>query len=129
MNVNKLIFAGNLTRDPEMRASPGGVTIAKFTLANNYKVKDRETVTFLDCVAFNKAAETIATHFSKGKRMLVEARLSQSNWEDKDGNKRSKIEAIVDQFHFVDRKSEEPAAPAHRHREDPRDNNDELPPF
>lgn len=106
-NVNIAIVSGNLTRDPELRYSASGTGFCKFTVAvnDNWKGKDgdkREKVYFLDCVAFGKTGETIATHFKKGKKILIEGKITQDRFEDKEtGKKRSSVSITVQTFHFM----------------------------
>ncbi len=106
-SFNKVILMGNLTRDPEMRVTPGGTSICKFTVAVNRKFKmqtgeEREEVAFIDVDAFGKQAETISKFFTKGKPILVEGRLKQDKWEDKNTKeKRSKLGVSLEGFSFV----------------------------
>lgn len=109
MNVNKLMFAGNLTRDPELRQLPNGTSVCDFTVANNRRYKtsageEREDTCFLDCTAWGKTGEIINEHFTQGKEIFIEARLHYETWEAKDGSRRSKIAAVVDNFQFVGKK-------------------------
>lgn len=102
---NKVILMGNLTRDPETRQTPSGQSVTNFSLAVNrtWKGQDgstQEAVSYIDCVAWGKQGEIIAQYMQKGRPILVEGRLDQRTWEQ-DGNKRSKIEVIVDTFNFV----------------------------
>jgi single-strand DNA-binding protein len=102
---NKVILMGNLTRDPETRQTPNGQSVTNFALAVNrtWKGQDgstQEQVSFIDCVAWGKTGEVIAQYMQKGRPILVEGRLDQRSWEQ-DGQKRSKIEVIVDTFNFV----------------------------
>ena len=107
-SFNKVIVMGNLTRDPEMRVTPAGLAICKFTVAVNRKFKmqsgeEREEVTFIDVDAFGKQAEVIAKFFSKGKAILVEGRLKLDKWEDKTTKeKRSKLGVVLEGFSFAD---------------------------
>jgi single-strand DNA-binding protein len=104
-NLNKVLLIGNLTRDVEMRATQGGVQIAKMGMAINRKFtqngQSRETTCFVDLTAFGRQAEVLAKYVSKGSPLFVEGRLEFSNWEDKEGNKRSKLEVIVENFQFL----------------------------
>ena len=105
---NKVILMGNLTRDPEVRTTPSGQSVANFSLAVNRTWKDQsgqtqEAVSYIDCVAWGKAGEIIAQYLGKGRPVLVSGRLDQRSWEDKEtGGKRSKVEVIVEDFNFVD---------------------------
>lgn len=107
MNYNRTILAGNTTRDPELRVTPKGTAICQFSLAVNRQWKNeagekQEEVSFIDCEAWGKTGETIAKYFTKGKPIMVEGRLKQDTWEDKNTKeKRSKLKVVVDQFMFV----------------------------
>jgi len=106
-NFNKVILAGNLTRDPQLRFLPSQTAVVDFGLAVNHKWRtpqgeDREEVLFIDCSAFGKMAETINKYCQKGKPILVEGRLKYETWDDKEsGGKRSKHKVVVDGFQFL----------------------------
>ena len=102
---NKVILMGNLTRDPETRQTPNGQSVTNFSLAVNrtWKGQDgstQEAVSYIDCVAWGRTGEVIAQYMQKGRPILVSGRLDQRSWEQ-DGNKRSKVEVIVEDFNFV----------------------------
>src|SRR5882724_10436736 len=109
-NFNKVILAGNLTRDPELRYTPKGVAIAKFGLAINRTWKSetgetKEEVTFVDVDAFSRQAEVIGQYFKKGRPILMEGRLKLDQWDDKQTNqKRSKLGVVLEAFQFMDSK-------------------------
>lgn len=114
-NFNKVLLMGNLTRDPELRHTSSNTPVAKFGLAVNrrYGVGDganrevREEVTFVDCEAWGRTAETISQYLRKGRPIFVEGRLKLDQWEDKnDGSKRSRLLVVVENFQFVDSKSD-----------------------
>jgi single-strand DNA-binding protein len=92
---------GNLTRDPEMRTSQGGTTVVKFGMAINRKFKDQETTCYVDCTAFGRTGEVINQYMKRGRPIFVEGRLDFSSWQDKDGNKRSKLGVVVENFQFM----------------------------
>lgn len=104
---SKAIIAGNLTRDPEMRTTPNGANVASFSVAVNRNYRDgsgntQETVSFIDCSAWGKAAEIITQYAKKGTGILVSGRLDQRSWEDKaTGQKRSRVEIVVEDFNFL----------------------------
>jgi single-strand DNA-binding protein len=106
-SYNKVILAGNLTRDPELRTLPSGMAIAKFGLAVNrvYTTKEgerREEVTFIDIDSFGKQAETISKYCTKGSGLLVEGRLKLDQWDDKNtGEKRSRLGVTLETFTFL----------------------------
>jgi single-strand DNA-binding protein len=102
---------GNLTRDPELKYLPSQTPVCDFSLAVNRKWKaadgdDREDVLFIDCAAYGKVGEAINGHLNKGRPIHVEGHLRLEQWEQEDGQKRSKIRMVVEQFRFVDRKPE-----------------------
>lgn len=105
---NKVVLMGNLTRDPETRTTTGGQSVTRFGLAVNrtWRGQDgqqQEAVSFIDCVAWGKPGEIIAQYMQKGRALLVSGRLDQSSWDDKEsGQKRSKVEVVVEDFNFVD---------------------------
>jgi single-strand DNA-binding protein len=115
-HLNKVMLLGNLTRDPELRATPKGVSVAQFGLAVNrvYKTEDgetREETTFLDLEAWGRQAEAIARYLSKGSTCLVEGRLRLDSWEDKtSGEKRSRLRVVTENVQFLDRRTAEPEA-------------------
>lgn len=113
-SFNKVILLGNLTRDPEIRVTPGGMAICKFSLAVNrtFTRADKsvgEEVTYVDLDSFGKQAETIARYCTKGKPLLVEGRLRLDQWE-KDGEKRSRLVVVVENFQFVGGRDQNQAA-------------------
>jgi single-strand DNA-binding protein len=117
-NFNRVILAGNLTRDPELRYTPKGVAIAKITLAINrtWKTETGETkeeVTFVDVDAFGRQAEVVGQYMKKGRPFLVEGRLKLDQWEDKNTHqKQSKLKVVLEGFSFIDSKGGDSAAPA-----------------
>jgi single-strand DNA-binding protein len=107
-NFNKVILAGNLTRDPEVRYTPKGMAIAKFGMAINRTWKNesgetQEEVTFVDIDAFGRQAEVISQYLKKGRPVLVEGRLRLDQWDDKQtGQKRSRLGVVLESFSFLD---------------------------
>lgn len=107
-SFNKVILAGNLTRDPELRYTPKGTAVAKIGLAINRSWRDesgqqKEEVTFVDVDAFGKQAETIGQYLKKGRPILVEGRLRLDQWDDKQtGQKRSRLGVVMEAFQFLD---------------------------
>lgn len=107
--MNSVYLIGNLVRDPEVN----GVAI-KFTIAHNEKWRDKdgnekEHTNFIDCVAFGKTGEIIAS-IPKGRRVAVEGKLKYSQWENNEGQKRSKIEVSVMRAYPFDPKNAAPSA-------------------
>ena len=104
---NKVILMGNLTRDPETRTTPSGQSVTSFSLAVNRQWtqdgEKRESVSYINCVAWGKPGEIIAQYVTKGRPLLVSGRLEQRSWDDKEtGQKRSVVEVIVEDFNFID---------------------------
>jgi single-strand DNA-binding protein len=100
-NFNKIILVGHVTRDPEMTYGNGGsLAIGRTTLAVNHKYKDKQESMFIDFVAFGKLAELLEQYVHKGDPLLIDGRLTQNRWE-KDGQKRSKHEIVVDGFQLL----------------------------
>lgn len=105
--LNKIFIMGRLTRDPELRTTNSGTSVASFSLAvdRNYKGADGEKETdFIDCVAWRQTGEFAAKYFTKGRMTVVEGRLQIRPWTDKEGNNRRSAEVIVDNMYFGDSK-------------------------
>lgn len=105
-SYNRVILIGNLTRDPEVRYATGNNAICKFGLAvsRNYTTRDgekREETTFVDIDAFGKVAEILSKYLSKGRPVMIEGRLQLDTWENKDGEKRSKLKVVCENFQFL----------------------------
>jgi single-strand DNA-binding protein len=103
---NKVILMGNLTKDPELRYTPGGVAVANLRMAINrkYRTKDqelKEEVCFITAVVWSKQAETCNQYLHKGSSLLVEGRLQSRSWEDAAGAKRSVIEVRAERVQFM----------------------------
>lgn len=105
---NRVILAGNLTRDPELRYTPKGTAVAKLGLAINRAWKDeatgtmKEEVTFVDVEAWGKSAETISQYMKKGGAILIEGRLRLDSWDDKQTNqKRYQLKVVAENFQFL----------------------------
>lgn len=119
-NLNKVMLIGNLTRDPELRATQGGTSICKLGLAMNRKIPGKEggdgkeEVTYVDLTAWGKVAELIAKFLKKGDPLFVEGRLTLEKWTDKESNKeRTKVSVTVENMQFLggkkaEKKREEP---------------------
>ena len=106
-SYNKVLLMGNLTRDVQLKSVAGGQAVAEIGIAVNrkFKLKDgteKEEVTFVDCECWGPRADVIAKYFSKGKPIFIEGRLKLDSWEDKDGQKRSKMRVVIEDFQFVE---------------------------
>lgn len=105
--LNKIFIMGRLTRDPELRTTNSGTSVASFSLVvdRNYKGADGEKETdFIDCIAWRQTGEFAAKYFAKGRMAVVEGRLQIRPWTDKEGNNRRSAEVIVDNMYFGDSK-------------------------
>lgn len=105
-NINRVLIAGTLTRDPQTRALSGDKCVANFGIAINrrYKGKDgelKEETTFVDVEAWGKTAELVGQYLTKGKQCFIEGALKLDNWEDKDGQKRSKLKVVAENVQFL----------------------------
>ena len=105
MNLNRVLLAGNITRDIELTYTQGGTALAKFGMAMNRKwsTKDgekKEETTFVDVSVWGRQAETTAEYLGKGSPVFIEGRLDFSTWE-KDGQRRSKLEVVAERVQFL----------------------------
>ena len=107
-DFNQAIVMGNLTRDPELRSTPSGQSVASFAVATNRSWQDpsgerRDAVEYHDVVAWGKLGELASNYLSKGRKVLVVGRLQTRAWEGNDGVKRQKTEIVATDINFVDR--------------------------
>ena len=110
-SLNKVLLIGNLTRDPDVRMMSNGRPVCNFGLALNRSFKDAEgnrkdETTFVDVECFGPRAEAVGRFFTKGRAIFVEGRLKLDQWESKEGEKRSAIRVVLDNFEFVDSKQD-----------------------
>ena len=115
-SLNKVMLIGNLTRDPDVRMLSNGRPVCNFGLALNRNYKDsegnrKEEVTFVDVECYGPRAEAVGRFFTKGRSIFVEGRLKLDQWESKEGEKRSAIRVVLDNFEFVDSKQESANVP------------------
>jgi len=105
-SFNRVILAGNLTRDPELSYLPSNTPVCKFGLATSRRYRDKEgnpkeETCFVDITAFGRQAEVINQYMTKGRSILVEGRLQFRQWTDKEGKNRSKLDVVVENFTFL----------------------------
>ena len=111
MSINRVNISGNLTRDPELRATAGGTQVLSFGVAVNDRRKNPQTgdwedyPNFVDCTMFGTRAEAVSRYLSQGTKVAIEGKLRYSSWE-RDGQRRSKLEVIVDEIEFMSRGSQ-----------------------
>lgn len=109
MSINRVNISGNLTHDPELRATAGGTQILAFGVAVNDRRKNQQTgewedvPNFVDCIVFGQRAEAVSRFLSKGAKVAIEGKLRYSAWENNEGQRRSKLEVIVDEIEFMSR--------------------------
>ena len=111
-NFNKVILGGRLTKDVELKQTQSGLSVCSFSLAVNRKAsKDQQQQTdFFDCTAWRNTAEFLSRYFKKGSSLCIVGNLQKREWTDQNGNKRYKVEVIVDEAMFVDSKNESQSA-------------------
>ncbi|MFA5010084.1 MAG: single-stranded DNA-binding protein [Patescibacteria group bacterium] len=107
-DLNKVMLIGNLTRDPELRTTNSGQTVASFAVATNRSWNDaqgvrQDAVEYIDIVAWGKLAEIVGQIYRKGRRTYVEGRLQTRNWEAQDGTKRYKTEVVASDLILLDK--------------------------
>lgn len=105
--LNHIVLCGRLVRDPELRRTGSGIAVASFTIACDRDFGEDKETDFIDCVAWRKTGEFVSNHFSKGRMAIVSGRLQIRKWNDKDGNKRSTAEVVVDSVYFGDSKKDD----------------------
>jgi single-strand DNA-binding protein len=104
--LNKILLIGRLTKDPELRYTPGGAAVAQLRMAVNHtyrsKEEKKEEVLYIDVNVFGRSAETVKQYLSKGRELFIEGRLQQQEWQDKTtGQKRSTMRVVADRFQFI----------------------------
>ena len=108
MSITRVVISGNITRDPELRSTQGGMEILALGVAVNDRRKNQQTgewedvPNWIDCVMFGNRAKSVSRFLSKGSKVAIEGKLRWSQWE-RDGQKRSKIEVVVDEIEFMSR--------------------------
>ena len=107
MGINSVVISGNLTRDPELRATSSGMNVLKMGVAVNDRRKNQQTgewedvPNFVDVTVFGARAEALSRFLSKGAKVAIEGKLRWSQWENPAGEKRSKLEVVADEIEFM----------------------------
>lgn len=115
MSINRVCVTGNLTRDPELRSTQSGSQVLSFGIAVNDRRRNAQTgewedyPNFVDCTMFGTRAEKIANYIAKGSKVAIDGKLRYSSWE-RDGERRSKLEVIVDEIEFMSHRDEQGGA-------------------
>lgn len=115
MAFNKVILIGNLVADPELRQTPGGVSVVTFTLAIQRrfaKPDDAQQADFINIVAWRQTAEFVSRYFTKGRSMLVCGAIQSRSFTDQNGQKRYVTEVVAEEVSFVDRRPDGQSKPA-----------------
>jgi len=109
MSINKVMLTGNLTRDPELRQTAGGMAVLSFGMAVNDRARNQQTgewedrPNFVDCTMFGNRAQAVSQYIRKGSKVAIEGKLRWSQWQDRQtGANRSKLEVVVDEIEFMD---------------------------
>jgi single-strand DNA-binding protein len=112
MSINRVCITGNLTRDPELRSTAGGMAILKMGIAVNDRRKNSQSgewedvPNFFDVVLFGARGESVSRFLSKGSKVAIEGKLRWSQWETPEGDKRSKVEIVADDIEFLSPRGE-----------------------
>ena len=109
--MNQVHIIGNITRDVELKYAQSGTAIANIGVAVNKKVKNAQggyddKPVFIDVTAFGKTAETLNQYFRKGSKIGIDGELNFEQWQDQQGQKRSKLSVIMNRLHFIDKKDD-----------------------
>jgi single-strand DNA-binding protein len=103
VNFNRVVLAGNLTQDPELRVTQGGVPVSSFRIAVNRVKSKSDAVDFFNVSAWRQLGETVVNYKKKGDPILVEGRLQYRTWQAEDGTKRSAVDVVADNVQFLSR--------------------------
>jgi single-strand DNA-binding protein len=112
MGINRVVISGNLTRDPELKATASGMSVLKLGVAVNDRRKNSQTgewgdfPNFVDVTVFGARGESLSRFLEKGSKVAIEGKLRWSQWENQQGEKRSKLEVIADDIEFLSSRGE-----------------------
>lgn len=116
MAINRVAISGNLTRSPELKTTAGGTGVLSFGVAVNDRRKNPQTgewedvPNYVDCILFGNRAESLSRFLSKGSKVAIDGKLRYSSWE-RDGQRRSKLEVIVEEIEFLSHRDQQQQAP------------------
>jgi len=110
-NLNKVMLMGNLTRDPELRYTPNNTAVVNMGMAinrrwRNQQGEQQEETTFVDMEGFGRTAEVLNQYLKKGRPVFIEGRLKLDQWQNREGQNRSKLKVIIEQFQFIDQRGD-----------------------
>lgn len=112
MSINRVVISGNLTRDPELKSLPSGTSVLEMRLAVNDRRKNAQTgewedhANYVDVIVFGQRGESLSKFLSKGSKIAVAGRLRWREWENQQGEKRSKLEVVADDVDFMSSRGE-----------------------
>ena len=111
-SINKVIISGNLVRDPDTKILENGTHLAKMSIANNQRYRDKngewqEKTCYVNVIAWRKTAELVSEFCSKGSPVLIEGELVFNSWEDRDGNKRNQLEVNARRIQFLEKRGQD----------------------
>lgn len=106
--MNKVILMGRLTRDPEMRQTPNGVSVCSFSIAVNrrFAKEGQQSADFINCTAWRQQAEFICKHFNKGSMIAIVGNLQSRSWDNQDGKRQYATDVVVDEVYFTGSRNE-----------------------
>ena len=111
MSINRVVISGNLNRDPELRHTQSGMAILGLGVAVNDRRRNNQTgewedyANYVDCTMFGNRADSLSNILTKGMKVAIEGKLRWSQWETKEGQKRNKLEVIVDELDFMSQRN------------------------
>lgn len=137
MSYCKVIMMGRLTKSPELKSTPNGLSVCRITVAINRRYKNgenaaKEETSFIDVDAFGKTAESVAKYFDRGSEVIIEGTLKQSRWEDRNtGEKRMKVSVMMERFQFGSSPKKQGNSPREEPKSQPEQETEqyEEPPF
>lgn len=106
-NINRVVLSGNLTRSPELKTTPGGMAVLQMGIAVNGRRKNSQTgqwedvPNYFDLTMFGNRAQAVSQYLGKGTKVMVDGELRWRQWQDQNGNNRSKVEVIVNEIEFA----------------------------
>jgi single-strand DNA-binding protein len=104
-NINRVILTGNLTRDPELRSLPSGMSVCSLRIASNTRRKDGDQwvdkPNYFDVTIWGRQGENAAQYLSKGRPVAIDGRLEWREWQDQQGNNRQSVEIVADNVQFL----------------------------
>jgi single-strand DNA-binding protein len=132
MSVNKVILVGNLGKNAEIKTTPSGLSITKFSLATSEKYKDKNgewknNSTWHDCIIFGKLGESLVDYLQQGSMIYLEGKISKNSYEDRQGNKQYSVSIIVDKINLIKTNANaKPSDPKPKKKVDPKFDDESL---